>query len=53
MTAKGRIPVSIGFGSTERADAIVSIAAYPRYVSLFFLQRAFPIPLASSMGRAK
>jgi hypothetical protein len=31
----------IGFGPTERAsDAILSIALYPRWVSLFFLQGA-------------
>ena len=33
--------LAIGFGPTERAsDAIFSIAAYPRWVSLFFLQGA-------------
>jgi hypothetical protein len=31
--------LAIGFGPTERAsDAILSIALYPRWVSLFFLQ---------------
>lgn len=33
--------LAIGFGPTERAsDAIFSIAVYPRWVSLFFLQGA-------------
>jgi hypothetical protein len=33
--------LAIGFGPTERAsDAIFSIALYPRWVSLFFLQGA-------------
>ncbi|MDD5543970.1 MAG: DUF1801 domain-containing protein [Acidobacteriia bacterium] len=33
--------LAIGFGPTERAsDAIFSIAAYPRWVSLFFLEGA-------------
>jgi len=33
--------LAIGFGPTERAsDAILSIALYPRWVSLFFLQGA-------------
>ncbi len=33
--------LAIGFGPTERAsDAVLSIALYPRWVSLFFLQGA-------------
>jgi hypothetical protein len=38
--------LAIGFGPTERAsDAIVSIAIYPRWVSLFFLQaKGLPDP---------
>jgi len=38
--------LAIGFGPTERtSDAILSIAVYPRWVSLFFLQGAhFPDP---------
>jgi hypothetical protein len=33
--------LAIGFGPTERAsDAVFSIAVYPRWVSLFFLQGA-------------
>jgi len=36
--------LAIGFGPTERAsDAILSIALYPRWVSLFFLYGA-PLP---------
>jgi len=38
--------LAVGFGPTERAsDAIVSIAVYPRWVSLFFLQaKGLPDP---------
>jgi hypothetical protein len=38
--------LAIGFGPTERAsDAIVSIAVFPRWVSLFFLQaKGLPDP---------
>lgn len=39
--AVARAALAIGFGPTERAsDAIFSIALYPRWVSLFFLQGA-------------
>jgi hypothetical protein len=43
----------IGFGPTERAsDAILSIALYPRWVSLFFLQGArLPDPSGLLRGR--
>jgi hypothetical protein len=45
----------IGFGPTERAsDAIFSIALYPRWVSLFFLQAAgLPDPDRLLQGSGK
>lgn len=40
--------LAIGFGPTERAsDGIFSIAVFPRWVSLFFLQ-VFAIPLTDA-----
>jgi hypothetical protein len=44
--------LAIGFGPTERAsEAIVSIAVYPRWVSLFFLQaRGLPDPQSILKG---
>jgi hypothetical protein len=44
--------LAIGFGPTERAsDAIVSIALYPRWVSLFFLNGAgLPDPESLLVG---
>jgi hypothetical protein len=37
--------LAIGFGPTERAsDAVFSIAVFPRWVSLFFLQRGTQLP---------
>jgi hypothetical protein len=44
--------LAIGFGPTERAsDAIFSIAVYPRWVSLFFLQaRGLPDPAGLLRG---
>ena len=37
--------LAIGFGPTERAsDAVFSIAVFPRWVSLFFLQSATGLP---------
>jgi hypothetical protein len=37
--------LAIGFGPTERAsDAVFSIAVFPRWVSLFFLQSATELP---------
>jgi len=45
--------LAIGFGPTERAsDAIVSIAVYPRWVSLFFLQaKGLPDPTGILKGQ--
>jgi hypothetical protein len=45
--------LAIGFGPTERAsDAIVSIAVYPRWVSLFFLQaKGLPDPSGILRGQ--
>src|ERR1700761_5524667 len=45
--------LAIGFGPTERAsDAIVSIAVYPRWVSLFFLQaKGLPDPTSILKGQ--
>ena len=45
--------LAIGFGPTERAsDAIVSIAVYPRWVSLFFLQaKGLPDPTGLLKGQ--
>src|SRR5690349_14512575 len=45
----------IGFGPTERAsDAIFSIALYPRWVTLFFLQGAsLPDPKKILKGKGK
>jgi hypothetical protein len=45
----------IGFGPTERAsEAIVSIVAYPRWVSVFFLQGAhLPDPQGVLTGSGK
>lgn len=47
--------LAIGFGPTERAsDAILSIAVYPRWVSLFFLQGAnLPDPQGLLRGSGK
>jgi hypothetical protein len=47
--------LAIGFGPTERAsDAIVSIAVYPKWVSLFFLQaKALPDPTGILKGQGK
>lgn len=50
--------LAIGFGPTERAsDAVLSLAVYPRWVSLFFLQGAIlPDPgrlLAGSGKKAR
>lgn len=44
--------LAIGFGPTERAsDAIFSIALYPRWVSLFFLQsKGLPDPAGLLQG---
>ena len=37
--------LAIGFGPTERAsDAVFSIAVFPRWISLFFLQAATELP---------
>ncbi len=37
--------LAIGFGPTERtSDAIFSVALFPRWVSLFFLQDALQLP---------
>jgi hypothetical protein len=46
--------LAIGFSPTERAsDGIFSIALYPKWVSLFFLQGArLPDPPASSKAAA-
>ena len=45
--------LAIGFGPTERAsDAIVSIAVFPRWVSLFFLQaKGLPDPTGILKGQ--
>ena len=45
--------LAIGFGPTERAsDAIVSIAVFPRWVSLFFLQaKGLPDPSGILKGQ--
>jgi hypothetical protein len=45
--------LAIGFGPTERpSEAIVSIAVYPRWVSLFFLQaRGLPDPQSLLKGK--
>lgn len=45
----------IGFGPTERAsDAIFSVALYPRWVTLFFLQGArLPNPFGLLQGKGK
>jgi hypothetical protein len=47
--------LAIGFGPTERAsDAIVSIAVFPRWVSLFFLQaNGLPDPSNILQGQGK
>jgi Domain of unknown function (DU1801) len=47
--------LAIGFSSTERAsDAVLSIAVYPRWVSLFFLQAAgIPDPNRLLKGSGK
>lgn len=47
--------LAIGFGPTERAsDAIFSIALFPRWVSLFFLQGAnLPDPQKILKGKGK
>src|SRR5437762_11157315 len=47
--------LAIGFGPTERAsDAIFSIALFPRWVSLFFLQGAnLPDPNGLLKGSGK
>jgi hypothetical protein len=47
--------LAIGFGPSERAsEAIFSIALYPRYVSLFFLQGAkLPDPHKRLQGSGK
>ena len=44
--------LAIGFGPTERAsDAIVSVAVFPRWVSLFFLQaKGLPDPAGILKG---
>ena len=44
--------LAVGFGPSERAsEAICSIAVYPRWVSLFFLQaRGLPDPLGLLCG---
>ena len=46
--------LAIGFGPTERAsEAIISVAVFPRWVSLFFLQaNGLPDPTVSSKARA-
>ena len=45
--------LAIGFGPTERAsDVIVSIALYPRWISLFFLQaKGLPDPTGVLKGQ--
>jgi hypothetical protein len=45
----------IGFGPTERAsDAVISLALYPRWVTLFFLSGAtLPDPLGILKGSGK
>jgi len=47
--------LAIGFGPSERAsEAIFSIAVYPNWVSLFFLQAAgLPDPMALLKGAGK
>ncbi len=47
--------LAIGFGPNERAsDAILSLAVYPRWISLFFLQGAsFPDPAGLLTGSGK
>jgi hypothetical protein len=47
--------LAIGFGPTERSsDAIVSIAVFPRWVSLFFLQaKGLPDPTGILKGQGK
>jgi hypothetical protein len=47
--------LAIGFGPTERAsDAIFSIAVYPRWINLFFLQGAtLPDPHNLLRGKGK
>lgn len=47
--------LAIGFSPTERAsDVIISIALYPRWVSLFFLQAAaLPDPQGLLKGKGK
>jgi hypothetical protein len=47
--------LAVGFAATERAsDAVVSLALYPRWVSLFFLQGArLPDPQKVLRGRGK
>jgi hypothetical protein len=47
--------LAIGFGPTERAsDAIISIAVFPRWVSLFFLQaNGLPDPSNILKGQGK
>jgi hypothetical protein len=47
--------LAIGFSPTERAaDVIISIALYPRWVSLFFLQAAgLPDPQGLLKGQGK
>ena len=47
--------LAIGFGPTERAsEAILSIAVYPRWISLFFLQaKGIPDPANLLRGQGK
>ena len=47
--------LAIGFGPTDRAsDVIMSIALYPRWVSVFFMRGAeLPDPLALLKGEGK
>jgi hypothetical protein len=47
--------LAIGFGPSERArDAIVSIAVFPKWVSLFFLQaKGLPDPTGILKGQGK
>jgi hypothetical protein len=46
--------LAFGFGPTDRAsDALVSVAAYPKWVTLFFLKGArFPDPHNVLQGSA-